>query len=301
MYRILVVDDHRTNIKILNDILRKKYRVSVAKSGLEALEVVNKEPPDLILLDIMMPGMDGYQVCEQLKKSPKTSNILVIFVSAKSEIEDETKGLTLGAVDYITKPISPPIVLARIKNHLELKQIRNNLEALVNKRTDQLQQKVRELEARDRLVRLQMQSPEFEEACQEILKEIGEVINVTLLCIYLPDGSVSTYCPTDSFDTSVLFSDVAKLLFEKAKTEKKLQSTDEGLTAVPLAVQDILYGVLLIKIPSQLSNHSRDLLDTLWRMANESAQVLRMTKLAEDMLNNQIDFDSLLDYSKKLD
>ena len=119
---ILVVDDTPDNLIMMSNLLKNDYKVKIANSGEKALRIASSEsPPDLILLDIMMPGMDGYEVCSSLKHEPNTMNIPVIFLTAKSEVEDEKKGLELGAVDYITKPISPPIVLARVKNHLALK------------------------------------------------------------------------------------------------------------------------------------------------------------------------------------
>lgn len=119
---ILVVDDTPDNLTLVSNLLKKDYRVRVAISGEKALKIACSEtPPDLILLDVMMPVMDGYEVCQQLRSSPQTSHIPVIFLSAKSEVEDETKGLSMGASDYVTKPISPPILLARVKTHLAAK------------------------------------------------------------------------------------------------------------------------------------------------------------------------------------
>lgn len=127
---ILIVDDVPENIDILNEILKKEYRVKVAINGEKALKIVNGEhPPDLVLLDIMMPGIDGYEVCRRLKESPETDSIPIIFVTAKSDEADESLGFSLGGVDYITKPISPPIVLARVKAHIALKNARSKLEA----------------------------------------------------------------------------------------------------------------------------------------------------------------------------
>lgn len=119
---ILVVDDVADNIRVLKELLeRSNYTVRVAKNGPQALERSLIEPlPDLILLDVMMDGMDGYEVCTQLKKNPSTKKIPVIFVTARGEEEDETTGFLAGAVDYITKPISPPIVLERVRTHLSL-------------------------------------------------------------------------------------------------------------------------------------------------------------------------------------
>jgi len=129
--KILIVDDTPLNIKMLGELLRDEYKVMVATSGKKALEVVASDTvPDLILLDIMMPDMDGYEVCRQLKTDARTQSIPVIFVSAKSETADEMRGLELGAVDYITKPFSMPIVSARIKTHLALKKKSDLLEWL---------------------------------------------------------------------------------------------------------------------------------------------------------------------------
>jgi len=119
---ILIVDDTPENLTLMNNLLKDDYKVKVANGGEKALKIVASDsPPDLILLDIMMPGMDGYEVCRQLKCDPSTSDIPVIFLAGRSEMEDEKKGLRLGAVDYIIKPFNPHIVLARITNHLALK------------------------------------------------------------------------------------------------------------------------------------------------------------------------------------
>jgi putative two-component system response regulator len=124
----LVVDDTPDNIDVLSAVLSDTYRLKVATSGERALKIAQAHPDiDLILLDIMMPGMNGYQVCQHLKANPATRNIPVIFVTAMSEVADEKQGLELGAVDYITKPVSPPIVMARIKTQLAMKQVRDFL------------------------------------------------------------------------------------------------------------------------------------------------------------------------------
>ena len=125
---ILIVDDERFNITVLVDMLREKYKIMVAKNGLQALQrVYSVSPPDLILLDIMMPEMDGYEVCHRLKTQEETQNIPIIFITALGDSNHEEKGLAFGAVDYVTKPFSPSIVLARIKTHLALSQTRREL------------------------------------------------------------------------------------------------------------------------------------------------------------------------------
>ncbi|MDK2954622.1 MAG: hypothetical protein PWQ57_118 [Desulfovibrionales bacterium] len=129
--KVLIVDDMPTNIKILSDALRGEYRLSAAVRGPDALEIAEAEdPPDLILLDVMMPEMDGYEVLKRLKRNHRTRNIPVIFVTSKNQLEDEIRGLSLGAVDYISKPFYVPIVKARVKNHMELKRKTDLLERL---------------------------------------------------------------------------------------------------------------------------------------------------------------------------
>lgn len=119
---ILVVDDTPENLSLMQALLKDKYQVQGANHGEKGLEIANSEnPPDLILLDTMMPGMDGYEVCRRLKANPTTRDIPVIFLTAETEVEDAQLGFELGAVDYITKPVSPPIVLARVHTQLTLK------------------------------------------------------------------------------------------------------------------------------------------------------------------------------------
>jgi diguanylate cyclase (GGDEF)-like protein len=141
-HKVLIVDDVLANIEILYKILQKEYDVYFAKSGRDAVRIVKRELPDLILLDIMMPEMDGYQVCRTLKEDAQLAAIPVIFITAMGSDEDEAKGLDCGAIDYITKPISPAIVKARVRNHLELKRSRDLLKQL----TIELGEKNRELE-----------------------------------------------------------------------------------------------------------------------------------------------------------
>lgn len=117
---LLLVDDEPTNLQVLRHTLQQHYRLLFAKSGQSALELAHTERPDLILLDIMMPGLSGYEVCKALKQSPQTSAIPVIFVTALTEAANEQQGLELGAVDYITKPFNPHIVQARVRTHLSL-------------------------------------------------------------------------------------------------------------------------------------------------------------------------------------
>lgn len=120
---ILVVDDVAANVEVLGHLLGERYEVLVALSGPEALAIAAQQRPSLILLDVVMPTMDGHQVCRELKANPLTRGIPVIFVTSLDEDADEAAGFALGAIDYVTKPIRPAIVLARIQNHLERERL----------------------------------------------------------------------------------------------------------------------------------------------------------------------------------
>ncbi len=135
---ILVVDDTPENILVLKGILVSKYTILAAKSAPAAIEVINKKRPDLILLDIMMPGMDGYELCRHLKSNIETAEIPIIFVSAMADIDDESKGFSVGAVDYITKPVTAELVKARVRTHLILADQQRACEIKVSERTAEL-------------------------------------------------------------------------------------------------------------------------------------------------------------------
>ena len=150
--KVLVVEDEQISRILLQGILEDICECVTAENGENALEIISSGLlPDLILLDVMMPGINGYEVCARLKADPKTADIPVIFISAMDEMEDETKGFELGAVDYVSKTSSPLIIRARVITHLELGKHRSRLEELVVNRTNkltrtnkQLQQEIRE-------------------------------------------------------------------------------------------------------------------------------------------------------------
>ena len=124
---VLIVDDNPTNIDLLVSTLKGEYRLGIAKSGVKALDYVARQTPDLILLDIMMPEMDGFEVCSRLKEDPQTAAIPIIFITAMSATTDKTKGFELGAVDYITKPFHAAEVVARVRTHLAMAAMRRQL------------------------------------------------------------------------------------------------------------------------------------------------------------------------------
>jgi len=176
--RILIVDDELVSREKLRKIMDSFGQCVVVENGADALRVaISQNPPDLILLDIMMPGMDGYEVCKRLKGNRRTSNIPVIFISVRSEEDDEAKGLGLGAVDYITKPFSPSIVKARVRTHLELKQYHNRLEDLVKERNIEL------IKANKRLIKEILERKEAETSLlvqSQHLEEVNTALKVLL-------------------------------------------------------------------------------------------------------------------------
>ncbi len=137
-YTVLVVDDIPQNLDVMKGILLPEYDVRVTTKPKTVLKIAESVRPDIILLDVMMPEVNGYQVCQQLKANPKTQNIPIIFVSAMSEIEDEQKGFDYGAVDYITKPVTEAIVKARVSTHLTLSDQKRAAQRLVRQKTKEL-------------------------------------------------------------------------------------------------------------------------------------------------------------------
>ncbi len=176
---VLVVDDTPENIDILVGILKEKYKVKIAQSGEEALKLASKKPPDLILLDIMMPKMDGYEVCQELKSIQNTKDVPIIFLSAKTEMEDIVKGFDLGAVDYLTKPFNPTELLARVNTHLTIQ----------NQRT-QIEESYSQLEEKNELI---MDSIRYASLIQQALLPDESTIDLALdeyFCIWEPKDIV---------------------------------------------------------------------------------------------------------------
>ena len=181
--RILIIDDIIENVEVLGEVLASSYEVQFATSGVEGLALVRHQRPDLILLDVMMPGMDGYAVCATLKADPDTRGIPVIFVTAKSDAESESRALAEGAVDFIHKPINQAVVLARVRLHLALKTREDQLSQL----NDDLEQKVdqRTLALRDALAQAEgatrMKSDFLANMSHEIRTPMNAIIGMTHL------------------------------------------------------------------------------------------------------------------------
>ncbi|MDO8786497.1 MAG: response regulator [Sulfuritalea sp.] len=215
---ILVVDDTPDNLSLMSNLLMDRYRVKIANSGEKALKIAASDsPPDLILLDIMMPDMDGYEVCERLKHDPKTAGIPVIFLTAKAEVTDEKKGLELGAVDYITKPISPPLVMARVKNHLALKATNDFLRDQNSFLEQEVAKRTKEVMASRDLAAKNLQLEDASRMKSEFLANMSHELRTPLNAIIgfsemLKDGLLGDLSPQQKESVNDIFSSGNHLL-----------------------------------------------------------------------------------------
>ncbi|MBF0424290.1 MAG: response regulator [Magnetococcales bacterium] len=162
--RVFVVDDTETNIDLLVETLGEEYDVGVALDGVAAMDDIAASNPDLVLLDVMMPVMDGYEVCRRLKADARTRDIPIIFITARNEVEDQTQGFALGAVDFISKPFSPPVVQARVRTHVQLRRAREELAD---------QNRILEERVRERTAALQRRTEELNSTQLEIIRRLG--------------------------------------------------------------------------------------------------------------------------------
>lgn len=178
---VLLVDDTPVNLALLSNILKEDYRIKVANNGFKALELA-ATPPDLILLDVMMPEMDGFEVCRRLKENPVTRDVPVIFLTAKTEVSDEELGFSLGAVDFIHKPVVPVIVLARVHTHIALRHARRELEEknlILNDEKELLEEIV---------TKMRSASPFDERKTRYIQSSLEKTAGDIVLSAYRPDG-----------------------------------------------------------------------------------------------------------------
>jgi len=238
---VLLVDDIPANIKILVGALRESYRLIVATSGPDALKAALEKKPDLILLDVMMPGMDGYEVCKRLKAQRQTADIPIIFVTAMNEEKDETRGFLLGAVDYIVKPVNPVIVKARVQTHIalrmaqrELQRHRDELEEMVIERTRELRET--QIEITNRLV----QAAEYHDH-----QTSRHITRMAHYCVILGRAhGMSEHELTLFFHASAMH-DIGKLGISDAILHKKGTLTPdefEEMKRHTLIGADLLYG-----------------------------------------------------------
>ncbi|MEA3469638.1 MAG: response regulator [Thermodesulfobacteriota bacterium] len=238
---VLLVDDTPANIKVLVGALREHYRLIVATNGLDGLRVAIEKKPDLILLDVVMPGMDGYEVCERLKSQPETADIPIIFVTALDEEKDETRGFLLGAVDFIVKPVNPVIVKARVQTHIalrlaqrELQRHRDELEEMVLERTRELRET--QIEITNRL----LQAAEYHEH-----QTSHHVTRMAHYCVILGRAHGMGEGELNLFFYASAMHDIGKLGISDAILHKKGTLTPDEFDEMKrhtLIGADLLYG-----------------------------------------------------------
>jgi DNA-binding response OmpR family regulator len=308
--RILIVDDTVKNIQVLGTVLKTEgYQLNVAQNGLQALDVVTKVKPDLILLDVMMPELDGFETCKRLKADPETAEIPVVFLTAKVETDDIVKGFELGAVDYVTKPFNTTELLVRVNTHLQLYNLKRNLENLVAERTAQLESRLLELDGRDRLAHLQMSSPSLEEAYEAVLQVTDEVLPATKAAIYRPDESgdglsikmtIGVSAPgaiqheSDIAGQEPISTDDVQSIVAQTYSDHKPRLGETGEAAVPILYDEEALGVLWVDTLEAGNLETQEELEALWRLGLEAALCIRSAQMAEDLDAGDIDVSELL-------
>jgi putative two-component system response regulator len=242
---ILIVDDAPENIDVLSGILRPHYKVRAATGGERALVIASSErPPDLILLDVMMPGLSGYEVCKQLKAHLPTRHIPVIFCTAMGEVENEQRGFELGCVDYITKPVSPPLVLARVRTHLALYDQNRVLEKRVSERTRELN------DSRLSVIRTLGKAAEYKDDTTGLhVLRMAQYCRVLGLAVGLSDGDA------EMLSHAAPMHDVGKIGTPDAILKKSGRLTEEEWAVMRLHVDNA--AMILGEEPGELLGMAR--------------------------------------------
>jgi len=263
--RILLVDDNPTNLKVLSETLRGQGWITlVAADGASAIEQAEYSQPDLILLDVMMPEMDGFEACRQLKANSTTELIPIIFMTALSDVLDKIKGLGLGAVDYITKPFQEEEVIARIKLHLKLSHLTQTLERRVEERTAELNASLHQLQQ----TQLKLIQSEKMSMLGELVSGIGHEINNPIGCI---GGNISfvgdytqdlfkiirfyqTKCPQLDTEISELIeeTDFVYLIEDMPKLVKSIQEASHRLQNISLSLRTFARSDIATKVEFQI-------------------------------------------------
>ena len=338
--RVLIVDDLPANLDVLSQALEDTgYNVQVATDGQTAINVAVRTIPDLILLDVMMPGIDGYETCRRLKADPTTQEIPVIFLTARGELEGVLEGFQAGGVDYISKPFQKDEVLIRIRTHLErarlaqelaernreLADLNAHLEERVEERTLELMQNLHELEGKDRIAQHLLTYHKLEETLELVLEVISNVTGLDKAVIYLKEGNdlkpaagVGVFEPGKLVDRRKLEgldrSRVHQEAFETVRESKKpvnIKSPEAAVTA-PYALVPILHGdelIGLIEVENHLDKEPvpDDSLQTLESFSLQAAVAISDAKIQQDsgrwkdQLEEALKLDEVLENVDQLD
>jgi len=289
-YKVLIVDDLPKNIMVLgNNLMNENYQIAYARSGKEAIELSQKNNFDLILLDVMMPEMDGYETCERILANPKTSRVPIIFITAKNDYESIIKGFEVGAKDYVTKPFNSKELLARVRTHLELKRstealeaLNKNLESIVDERTELLVDANRKLNQLDKakssflgIISHEIRTPlNGIFGSVEMLKDIHEDEETTEIVQII----------SESADRLLKFSELSSLITELNIDHYRLERDKVNLT-------DIINLVIKKEfINSDEYNHVDIVFEQDTKEFIIDAEIKLIKKIISDVINNSIKF-----------
>lgn len=318
---ILIVDDTPLNLEVLQDILSAAgFELLIAVNGESAIRQAEYATPDMILLDVMMPGIDGFETCRRLKELEATREIPIIFMTALSETSHKVRGFEMGGVDYVTKPLQHEEVMARLNTHLKLRNLQRELQ-LMNEELEQrvaartvelteanaqlqaaqrqLEMRVRELDGRNRLVQLQMSPMSLSEAHSEILEVAQQVLEATSVRIYLPgegdlhlEIAATTAEAVEEPKAQIPLTDTTSPIVQ-AYSEKK-PHFHQAQAMVPILYSDTAKGVLWVDGISVEEAEHKTLLNILWGLGQEAALVLRVARVTTDLAEGRIEVDELL-------
>lgn len=321
--QVLVVDDEELNRDLLRDLLESDgYRVDEADSGEPALSLALDKRPDAILLDVMMPGMNGFEVCRRLKAEERTAPIPVLMVTALNERKDLLEGIKAGASDFLSKPIDFQEVLLRTRNATYTKRLfdenlsyQTDLENKIAAQTqelraahDRLERQVKELDARDRLIHFEMGGPTAAEAHEEFLRVLDRVEVFERIVLYCNNTAKSSLVPSAAcgfstprqleppsaleqlLDISYTAKDaIVALALAEGKTVRR-----DRQVAVPLLYRNSAMGVLWVE-DGRDDRAWEDIMENLWRLGQQMALVLHMVQVNEDINAVDLDLDQLLE------
>ncbi len=304
--KVLTVDDVPANLDVLSQALEGDgYNVLVATDGETALKVAAQTAPDLILLDVMMPGIDGYETCRRFKANPDTEDIPVVFLTARGELEGVMEGFQAGGVDYITKPFQRDEVLVRIRTHLErsrlaraLADLNEHLEEKVKERTAELAQKVTELEGKDRIAQHLLTLHSLEETLELVLEVVSGVLEFDEAVVYLAEGEAfkaaaaigvdapGQTVPKDRLRSLDDISSVHKEAFTTVRERAEplnvaAPETGSAFAVVPILRERELLG--LIKVETRQDGPlSDEAVQTLGSFAIQAAVAVRDAQIQQD-------------------
>ncbi|MCC7261722.1 MAG: ATP-binding cassette domain-containing protein [Candidatus Latescibacteria bacterium] len=311
--RILVVDDIPANLDVLFQTLEVlACEVLVARDGESALQLAARARPELILLDVMMPGIDGYETCRRLKADPALREIPVLFLTAREDVEGVVEGFAAGGLDYILKPFRSEEVVARLRTHLErarfarqLAEINAHLEELVEARTRQLQLKVRELQGRDRIARHMLAVHPLEESLQVVLEVVVEVVGVDRAVAYLlQEGRLvpaAALGPDNGGEDRFAAALLSRVSLATSAERMEGEKGADSLAAVPVRQEQELLGVLCVSRSGPAGPLGEEELHMLESLALEAAVVIHDARIRRDPATWKGHLDEILDLDEQVE